>query len=191
VILVLAAALCLATVPLTGGRLSRLLELELRATWTAPAGLALQVLITTVAPGGSNTLHEVLHLASYALAAAFLFVNRHLAGIAVVALGAALNLTAICANHGVMPASARAMHLAGLSPDPQFANSAPLAHPRLLNLGDVIPVPGPWPLGNVISVGDLAIMVGLIIVFHHACRVPNAATIGGERTSPDPAHAPR
>jgi Family of unknown function (DUF5317) len=175
VILVVAAVLCVATVPLAGGRLSRLLEIELRATWTALAALALQLLITTVAPTGAQVPHEALHLASYALAAAFLFVNRHVAGMAILAAGAALNLTAICANHGVMPASARAMHLAGLHVDSDFANSAPVTHPRLLALGDTIPVPGPWPLGNVVSIGDLAIMVGLAIILHRACR-PTGAT---------------
>jgi hypothetical protein len=36
-------------------------------------------------------------------------------------------------------------------------------------------VPGPWPLGNVVSIGDLAIMVGLAIILHRACR-PTGAT---------------
>lgn len=180
-ILVLAAMLCVITVPLAGGRLSRLLDLELRATWTVLGALTVQVLITTIIPSGNETLHEALHIASYALAAAFLLVNRHVAGIRLLAVGAALNLCAIGANHGVMPASIRAMHLAGLSTETNFANSAPVAHPRLLALGDIIPVPGPWPLGNVVSIGDLAIILGLAIVMHRACRTNDTSSPSAAR----------
>ena len=134
-ILVFAALLCVITVPLAGGRLSRLLDLELRATWTVLGALAIQVLITTIIPTGNETLHEALHVATYALAAAFLLANRHVRGIGVLAAGAALNLSAIAANHGVMPASLRAMHLAGLTTETNFANSAPVAHPHLLGAG--------------------------------------------------------
>jgi hypothetical protein len=179
VILVMAAALCVATVPVFGGRLSRLLELELRAPWLALVSLALQVLITTVGPATSALPHEALHLASYAMAGAFVFVNRRVVGMAILATGAVLNLIAISANDGVMPASARAMRLAGVPAEAGFANSAPVGNPRLLALGDVIPVPGPWPLGNVVSIGDVVIMAGLAVILHRACRPAPAARAAG------------
>jgi hypothetical protein len=62
------------------------------------------------------------------------------------------------------------MRIAGVAFTDDFANSAPVAHPHLLALGDVIPVPGPWPLGNVVSVGDILIMAGLLVIVHCACR---------------------
>jgi hypothetical protein len=169
-ILIFAALLCVASVPLTGGRLSRLGELRFRWGWAALGALALQVAITTLAPTGSTRLHELLHLASYALAAGCLVANRHIRGLPVLALGAALNALVIAVNDGVMPASARAMELASLTPSAGFANSAAVADPKLLFLGDVIPVPGPWPLGNVISVGDLLIIAGLLTILHVASR---------------------
>jgi hypothetical protein len=87
----------------------------------------------------------------------------------VVALGAALNVLAIATNGGVMPANATALRISGIASRPGFDNSAALAHPHLAFLGDVIPVPGPWPIGNVLSVGDLIIFVGAAIVLHVAC----------------------
>lgn len=177
-ILVAAALACVASVPLTGGRLSRVAELRLRWLWAALAALALQVVLTTLAPSGSPVLHEVLHVASYVLAGGCIVANRRITGLPVLALGAALNAVAIAANHGVMPASARAMRLAGLAPDADFSNSAPVAHPHLLALGDVIPVPGPWPLGNVMSVGDLLILAGLAVILHRASRaVPRPSLV--------------
>jgi hypothetical protein len=172
-ILVALALVCVASVPLTGGRLARLIDLPLRWGWAALAALVLQIVITTLAPTGSSGLYKLAHLASYLLAAAYILANRRITGLPILALGAALNLAAITANGGVMPASARAMRLAGLPPAEHFANSAALARPHLLALGDVLPVPGPWPLGNVISIGDLLITTGLLIVLHHASRTPH------------------
>jgi hypothetical protein len=174
-ILIAAALLCVASVPLTGGRLSRLVHVQLRLTALALAALAVQVIITTIAPGGSETLHEAVHLATYLMAGAFIVANRRITGLPVLALGAALNLAAIAANHGIMPASQRAMRLAGLPPAEGFANSAAVAHPRLLALGDIIPLPGPWPLGNVMSIGDLLILAGLLVILHTACGAPRDA----------------
>jgi hypothetical protein len=88
----------------------------------------------------------------------------------VIALGVTLNVLAISANGGVMPAAATAVRIAGIDMSGGFANSDPLAHPHLLGLGDVIPVPGPWPIGNVMSIGDLLIVAGAKVLLHVTCR---------------------
>lgn len=169
-ILVLLALLCVASVPLSGGRLSALADLELRGTALVVTALAVQVVVVSVAPGGSHALHAALHVGSYVLAAAVLVLNRRLPGVPLIAAGAALNVAAILANGGVMPASADAMRIAGVPGDEAFANSAAIARPHLLPLGDVIPVPGPWPLGNVLSVGDLVLFAGGLVLLHRTAR---------------------
>ncbi len=47
----------------------------------------------------------------------------------------------------------------------------------------MIPVPGPWPIGNVLSVGDLIIFIGAFIVLHYACgsRLVCAVALGAAR----------
>lgn len=169
-ILVVLVALCVATVPLTGGRLGRLAELQLRWLWMAPVALGLQVLIITIAPGGNAAAHAVIHVGTYALVGLFLWANRGIVGARIIGLGALANTTAILANDGVMPASITAQHLAGLSERAGFNNSAVLAHPHLLWLGDVIPVPGPTP--NVLSIGDCIIFAGVLVLLHRTCRTP-------------------
>jgi hypothetical protein len=167
-ILILLAGLCALTVPLTGGRLGRLAELEIKSLWAPLLAVALQVVIVNVHPGGSATLHAVIHVGSYALLAGFLLINAHIRGATVIAAGMALNALAILVNGGVMPASAAAQKLAGLTENAGFNNSAAVAHPHLLWLGDVIPVPG--PLANVLSVGDLVIFAGMLVLLHGTCR---------------------
>jgi hypothetical protein len=168
-LLVVMAIVLVLSVPLCGGRLSRLGDIRLRATWAVLLSAAIQVGITAVARGGSHIVHVVLHLSSYAFAAWFLIANRRLTGILIVALGAGLNLLAISLNGGVMPAAAGALRIAGIDTHGGFANSAAVNHPRLGFLGDIIPVPGPWPIGNVLSVGDLIIFLGALILLHRAC----------------------
>jgi hypothetical protein len=167
-LLVITALALLASVPLAGGRLGALAEIRLRAVWAVLLAAAIQVAITQMA-GGSHELHVVLHVLSYVLDGYFLFANRRLTGVPLVALGAALNVLAIVTNGGVMPANATALRISGIASRPGFDNSAVLAHPHLAFLGDVIPVPGPWPIGNVLSAGDLIIFLGALIVLHAAC----------------------
>jgi Family of unknown function (DUF5317) len=169
-LLVLVVALCFLMVPVMGGQITRLAELEVRAVWAALAGIAIQVLIVSLVTGGPRSIHVVLHIASYGLGAYFVVVNRKIPGLWLIGIGGALNFAAIAANGGVMPASRDALLRAGIEPSHGFANSAAVAHPKLLLLGDVFAVPGPWPIGNVFSIGDLVLVAGLMVLIHRTCR---------------------
>jgi hypothetical protein len=169
--------LCLLSVPLTGGRLTRLGELRLRRPELAVAGIGVQVLIVSVLPGGLGGLHEALHVVSYGLLGAFGWVNRRVVGVPVVLAGGALNAIAILANGGVMPADPAVAHAAANHAAPgEFINSAPVGDARLGFLGDVLATPSGLPLQNVYSVGDVVIVLGLLVVVHAACHRQNAAS---------------
>ena len=191
-LLVVLAIACVLSVPLRGGSLRRLADIRLRAQWAALGALLVQVLVLGVFPGGAAWWHAVAHVATYALAAWFVWANRSIPGVVLLAAGGALNLIAIAANHGVMPTSAWAERAAGLTPTGAFANSAVLDHPRLLWLGDVIPVPLPLGLHNVLSVGDLLIYAGALVLLHRTCvrriaPTPWSLAPGPPRTSSQPA----
>jgi hypothetical protein len=89
---------------------------------------------------------------------------------AIVALGAALNLAAISANGGAMPADPAALALAGLDGPGSHTNSVVLAEPALRPLTDIFAIPAAWPLANVFSVGDVLIGVGIVAVIALAMR---------------------
>ncbi len=167
-ILIAFALLCLLSVPLTGGRISRLASIRVRGTWVPVVALAIQVIITVIIRSGSEEMHKAVHIATYVLIGVFLWCNRRLPGVKVIGLGAFLNALVITVNGGQMAASRTAERLAGLHMEAGFENSAPLAHPHLLWFGDVIPWPGPLP--NVLSVGDLLIYLGTLILLHTVCR---------------------
>jgi uncharacterized protein DUF5317 len=167
VLLLAAVVIGVLTVRPAGGSLSALGRVRLRCAPAIFGALAIQIVIVSVFPGGTPWLLRVLHVGSYALAAVFVIANRRVAGMRLLALGATLNLVAIIANNGVMPASREALRTAGmLSNSTDFVNSAALANPRLLFLGDILAVPRSVPLANVYSIGDVCIAIGVVIAVH-------------------------
>src|SRR5262249_45418875 len=127
--------------------------------------------IVSVFPGnGSEALHTTVHIGTYVIAAVFVILNRHIPWVWLVALGGALNFTAIAANGGVMPAAPRALQGARLAlGPPRFTNSGAVAHPHLQFLGDVFWIPSSLPVSNVFSVGDVLILVGALLAMHCIC----------------------
>lgn len=171
---------CILSVPLMGGRLSALGDIEFRRPWLAVAALLVQVLIISVLPGGGGGLSEEIHLATYGLLGAFLVVNRHVPGLLVIAAGGALNLAAIVSNGGVMPADPDAIAAAGIPQDTtEFANSAPADAAPLGFLGDVFSTPGWMPIHNVFSVGDVVIVLGALVLLHGTTRTPLGRLLPG------------
>lgn len=167
-IIIVAYLLVMASVPLCGGRLSRLSTIRVRRVGTIVAAMALQIFIVNIVEGSiSHDVASALHLASYGLALWFVQANWRVPGVPVIVTGGLMNLAAIAANGGVMPASPWAVRAAGRSLEgAAFQNSAATADARLWFLGDVLAWPAPLPLANVFSVGDIVIIVGAGVLLH-------------------------
>jgi hypothetical protein len=163
--------LCIASVPLLGGRLGALAGLHPRAGWLPMSAIAIQILIVSVLPGGDSGLHQAAHLLSYGLLGVFVLVNRQIPGMALIALGGALNVLVIAANGGVMPADPDLIEAAAVQKtDGEFLNSAVVQHPHLAFLGDNIATPGWLPLHALVSVGDCILVLGALVLLHVVCR---------------------
>ena len=106
---------------------------------------------------------KTLWLVSYGLLIVAAIANRRIAGAPVVALGMALNLVAVIANGGSMPALPSAISGAGMSYD-THQNSVAAATPNLPWLVDRWPAPEWVPLANIFSVGDVVIAVGTVLL---------------------------
>ena len=168
-ILALAFILLVLTVPLAGGRLSRLEDVRLRSLWLAGLALLIQVVIVGLIPGANETVLRVAHLCSYALAGACILRNLHIPFAWMIGLGGLMNLVAIAANGGVMPARRGALEAAGLESGGEFANSDLVEGAHLAFLGDVFAVPEGWPGANVFSVGDVVLVLGVALALHALC----------------------
>lgn len=159
----------LVTVPLLGGNLGRLSHLRIKKAWLLWLALLAQIVIIELIPGADHTAMSVVHVATYLVAGGFLWVNRHVVGLPVLTAGAALNLAAIIANAGTMPARPGALETAGLAQESGFVNSGVVGDPQLAILGDYFATPAWFPAANVFSVGDVLIIVGAAILLHVAC----------------------
>jgi hypothetical protein len=159
----LAAGLILA--PLLGGRLSALGELRLRALPLFYLGLALQLIAFPlhVFPWRtSDRAGVVLWLVSYGVFICACSFNVRIPGVPLVAAGMLLNLLAIGANGGHMPALPSALRAAGMH-FTQSRNSVAAPSPHLAWLVDRWAAPDWVPWGNVFSVGDVFIALGGLV----------------------------
>ena len=112
-------------------------------------------------------------MASYALLLAFVALNARRLSVVLVGVGTLLNAIAIVANGGYMPASTRALEVAGVVTEgPTYNNSVVAGEgAHLLMLGDVMAVPSSFPVfSNVFSIGDVLIAVGVAMLLASGMR---------------------
>lgn len=173
----LCALAILVAVPLTGGSLARLTSLRVRGVSVLVAALALQVVVITVWPSMPRPVAVGGHIASYAMLGLVLWLNRQLPGMVLVALGAGLNAVTITVNGGTLPATRSALRAAGIHLRAGFDNSGIVLHPHLAWLGDVMVTPSWLPMRNMLSIGDLVLLVGACVLVFVTTR----------RASPEPA----
>ena len=168
---------------LRGGHLSHLANLELRQAWLVLTALIIQLLIFPLRSGAQPLIPVgtvYFHLASYALLAVFVVLNRRVWGLLAMGVGMLLNLAVITFNGGYMPTQPGLLEATGRSSEAQqlrtnitYANNIcmdsqhyrcqkPDTPTPLWFLGDVFYVPAGVPFANVFSLGDLLLAVGLI-----------------------------
>jgi hypothetical protein len=174
---------------LRGGRLSNLGDIELRYWWLLLVALGLQVATawlpdTTWAEG----LGLAMVLVSYALLMGLVLLNRSRPGMWLAGLGVLMNFTVIALNGG-MPVLAEAAEVASgftiTVPDLSGSYKHVLldSGSRLTAFADVIPlrIAG---IGQVISLGDVFLAVGLGRFLEHELRRPRRYFKRGAHAQP-------
>jgi len=180
-IIPLAATLLVVPVLLLGGRTHRLWELRFHRPVLIVTAFLLRVLLLSL-DGITEPLLRTGTLVTYALAAGFLWLNRKVPGMVLAGLGTGANALVITANGGVLPADPQALDRAGTGPGGGWlADSREVVDARLDFLGDLLPVPAPWPLGGLCTIGDVIVLVALGWAVHRIC--------GTRRTEPWDARA--
>ncbi len=194
-----ATLVVLAAVTAAHRTLDGLARIRIRHAWLVALAIGTQIAIIEVLPDRLPlAVAAGLHLASYGAALAFVWLHRRQLGIAVIGLGGLANLAAIAANDGQMPAAPAAAEAAGLDEradaDDGFENSTSTEDARLAALGDVFAIPEPWPLANVFSVGDVAIVVGAGVLADGSARAARrerrTAAPGATGADDEPGHGP-
>jgi hypothetical protein len=181
--------IALAMAVLRGGRLTNLGDIELRYWWLLLVALGLQV-STAWLPESSwaEGLGLAMVLISYALLMGLVLLNRTRPGMWLAGLGVLMNFTVIALNGG-MPVLAEAAEVAS-----GFAISVPDlsgsykhvlldSSSRLTAFADVIPL-RIASIGQVISLGDVFLAVGLGRFLEHELRRPRRYFKRGAHAQP-------
>ena len=185
--------LALAIAVLRGGRLVNLGDIELSAWWILFVALGLQ-LGTRFLPEDdwSEWVGLAMVLSSFALLMVLVVMNRSKPGMWLAGLGVLMNFVVIAVNGG-MPVLAGAAEVAsGFSvSDPDLSGS--FKHvlldesSRLTFFADVIPL-RLVGIGEVISVGDIFLAVGLGVFLEHELRRPRRYFKHGAQAQPGSAN---
>jgi Family of unknown function (DUF5317) len=180
---------------LRGGRLVNLGDIELDAWWLLLIALGLQVGTGFLPQSESGeSIGLVLVLVSYVLLMLLVWMNRAKPGMWIAGLGVLMNFTVIAINGG-MPVLAGAAEVASGFTVSQPDLSGSFKHTildetsRLTFFADVIPlrIAG---IGEVISVGDILLAVGLGAFLEHELRRPRRWFKRGARAQTGSANRP-
>ncbi len=178
---------------LRGGRLLNLGDIELRAWFLLFIALGLQF-GTDLLPDTAQNLGVAMVLVSFFLLLILVFLNRSKPGMWIAGVGVLMNLTVIALNGG-MPVLAGAAEVASgfTVADPDLSGSfkhVPLDESsRLTFFADVIPlrIAG---IGEVISLGDIFLAMGLGVFLEHELRRPRRWFKRGARAQTGSANRP-
>ena len=170
---------------LLGGRLERVSTLRFRWAPLALLGLAVQVaLFSDPLAGMVGDAGPPTYVASAVAVLVAVVRNLDIAGLPIVAIGAASNLLAIVANGGSMPTHPDAAAvIGGVAPN---SNSTVTTDPALAPLTDIFAIPAWVPFANVFSVGDVLLGIGIAVTIAIGMRIGLASTGAADRApSPD------
>ena len=165
----------LAIAILRGGRLVNLGDIELRSWWLLFIAFGLQA-GTSWIPADAESLGLVMILGSFAMLMILVLLNRSKAGMWIAGIGVLMNFTVIALNGG-MPVLAGAAEVASgfTVTEPNLAGSFKHVHldetSRLTFFADVIPLRLAG-VGEVISLGDIFLALGLGVYLENELRQP-------------------
>lgn len=169
--------LSLAIAVLRGGRLSNLGDIELKAWWLLPVGFAMQAATAWLPDSDwSRGVALAMVLVSFGLLMVLVVLNRNRSGMWLAGIGVLMNFTVIALNGG-MPVLTGAAEVASGFTISQPDLSASFKHvlldetSRLTFFADVIPL-RVANIGQVISLGDVFLAVGLGRFLEHELRRP-------------------
>jgi hypothetical protein len=161
-----------------GGKPSRLADVTFRLWWIVPILAALQSFTINRLHSASRLrlLHPrpLLLIGTYIVLWVVVWWNRRQPGMWFVLLGVTLNLIAIAANGGYMPIIPEALARIGAG---EAAYQMPASsvvrgskdvlvwidEARFWMLGDLLVIPEPFPWPTAMSVGDVALAVGVFM----------------------------
>jgi hypothetical protein len=155
------------------GRLGSLGDMQFKGLWLVIMAFITQISPILLARAGVLTDQLIyLPFAAMCMMIIVLFVNLDKSGIWVIIPGAIMNIIAIALNGFKMPIDFEGLKYAGLTGVIETIQDGSLINYIGMDsvngfskyLGKFIPLPDMYPFAKVLSVGDIFIMVGIVIL---------------------------
>ena len=118
----------------------------------------------------ADELNYILVLVSYVLISVVLFFNLRIKGVYYTFIGTIFNGVAILSNNAMMPVSKNAIIICGHDKAVQMGQSLDPMHfvsdldTKMKMFSDFIPLPKPYLIPQILSIGDLLLALGLFIL---------------------------
>ena len=178
---------------LLGGRVRNLERVQFVWWQLALAGLMVQlVLFADPVQERVGAAGPAIYVDSTLVVLMALLRNVRLPGLAVIAVGAVLNLIPILTNGGYMPSSPDVWReLTGVAEVPvaYYSNVALIGPDTAFPfLGDIFLFPRPLPMATAFSLGDAIIALGAVVFLVSAMRPPAKQSSSMTRSTPHPVH---
>lgn len=152
-----------------GGKVANLGNLPVKGLWAILFLGLLELYIKNTQTADRLLVNKTLIMSFYCIIFLLLVINRKIAGVNFLLAGLALNFLVMAANGGRMPVSEWAVNAAGLAEYlPELYAGTASRHflltesTNLKCLADIIPLPPPYPLAKVLSLGDVILFIGII-----------------------------
>ncbi|MFP3896071.1 MAG: DUF5317 domain-containing protein [Anaerolineales bacterium] len=179
-ILLVILAMALLISLLLGGSLRALGQVDLRYGGLVILAMGIQIVVFSPrwqAMVGGGFWSHLLYVFSLLLLVAVVCFNRHVSGFALLGLGLLSNTLVIAANGGRMPASLRALRVAGIAVSRAEFETLRVTNSTLIGdqtalwfLADIFAIPQVVPFSNIFSIGDVFIALGGIWFVWFATR---------------------
>jgi hypothetical protein len=177
--LALVLFLALAIAVLRGGRLSNLGDIHLRMWWLLPVAFLLQIATAWLPTSArwSDSVGLAMILTSFVLLLVLVILNRERTGMWLAGVGVLMNFSVIALNGGMPVLEGAWQVAAGFSNEAAMSVAESYKHvvldatTRLSFLADVIPI-RLASQGNVVSLGDVFLAVGLARFLESELRRP-------------------
>lgn len=158
---------------LRGGRISQLAMIRFKGVILIFTALVLRYGANYMASKGYNPVLKynlILQLVAYSILLIAIYLNLNLSGFRFIGLGTILNFLVIVANGGQMPVWSKVLTqnmidylMAGKSTTHALLTGST----KLSFLGDIIYIPPPYPLAQLVSVGDIFISIGVFLLIQN------------------------
>ncbi len=163
---------------LRGGKIKNLCNLYISGWYLIVLSFLLEIISILIVSNTTGNLSKMIkenffyvNVSIYLLLIIGIIMNFHEEGFRVVLLGSILNFLSIVLNEGKMPVSIKALkysnlytQLALLDEGKIMTHSLVSEATKLHFINDIIPIPKPYPLPKIISIGDILIGIGIFII---------------------------